>query len=76
MSEIIDAVFDGEVFHPDKPVKLKPNTRVKIVVELPPSSTKKASFLSTAKSLKLEGPADWSENLDDYLYHGKRIDTE
>lgn len=29
------------------------------------------SFVQTARSLKLDGPADWSENLDAYLYGDK-----
>ncbi len=28
-----------------------------------------ASFLDVVLELKLEGPPDWSENLDQYLYH-------
>jgi len=30
--------------------------------------TGNASFLRTARSLNLEGPADWSARLEDYLY--------
>jgi len=29
---------------------------------------KKHSFIQTARSLKLEGPSDWSGRFDDYLY--------
>jgi hypothetical protein len=29
------------------------------------------SFLQTARSLKLDGPVDWSEKLDEYLYGDK-----
>lgn len=34
------------------------------------------SFLKLAMSLNLEGPEDWSENLDDYLYRGKKFPNE
>jgi len=34
------------------------------------------SSLKFAMSLNLEGPADWSENLDDYLYRGKKFPDE
>jgi len=34
------------------------------------------SSLKFAMSLNLEGPADWSENLDDYLYRGKQFPDE
>jgi hypothetical protein len=57
------------VFHPKEPVSLEPNTSVRLTVELLKDSSKStASFLKTARSLNLEGPPDWSENLDKYLY--------
>ena len=31
-------------------------------------STKKRSFLQTARALKLDGPPDWSARLEEYLY--------
>lgn len=68
MAETIEALFDGKVFHPDQPVKLRPNTRVKIQVEVVPAVGKQASFLRTAKALQLDGPPDWSEQIDNYLY--------
>ena len=34
------------------------------------------SFLRIACSLSVEGPPDWSEHLDDYLYRNKVIDDE
>ncbi len=69
MNKTIEAVFDGTVFRPDEQVKLEPNTRVQIVVKIKPASeNKRKSFLSVARSLRLEGPKDFSERLDDYLY--------
>lgn len=72
MSQTLEAIFDGEVLRPDEPIELEPNTRVRITIE-PAQKTdnKSKSFLDTALSLKLEGPSDWSERLDDYLYGGK-----
>ena len=65
----IEATFDGTVFHPKGQVSLAPNTPVRLTVEplcnKPPGQV---SFLQTARSLKLDGPADWSENIDKYLY--------
>jgi predicted DNA-binding antitoxin AbrB/MazE fold protein len=71
----IEALYDGQVIRPDAPLTLEPNTRVRITVT-PVKSTrgKKKSFLATARSLKLKGPTDLAENLDDYLYGGKRAD--
>ena len=73
MTESIDALFDGKVFRPEKPVKLKANTRVKIIVEpVSAAEAKDVSFLRTAKALNLDGPPDWSSNIDEYLY-GKEL---
>jgi hypothetical protein len=34
------------------------------------------SFLQVARSLHLQGPADWSSRLDDYLYGGAKLDEQ
>jgi hypothetical protein len=69
MATIIDATFDGEVFRPAQPVPLEPNTMVRLIVESIPARTgKPLSFLDTLQSMKLEGPSDWSANVDKYLY--------
>jgi len=39
----------------------------------PPGLGEPYSFLKYAASLNLDGPEDWSENLDDYLYRGKKL---
>lgn len=31
-------------------------------------------FLKVLENANLDGPPDWSEHLDDYLYHGKTYD--
>jgi hypothetical protein len=42
---------------------------VRIVVEIPDAEAEGAvSFLDTARSLNLEGPPDWSERFEEYLY--------
>jgi hypothetical protein len=65
MIETTDAIYDGVVLRPDKPLELAPNTRVRLTVEaLPPTDSKQLSFLRTARSLGLSGPADWSANLE------------
>lgn len=66
MSRTIDAVYDGKVFRPSEPVKLKPNTRVKVILESEEEEKEQPkSFLQTARSLNLEGPTDWARNIDD-----------
>ena len=65
MVQILEAVFDGTVLHPDEPLALEPNTRVRLVLETMSQTTPEpTSFLRTARSLHLDGPPDWSTNLD------------
>jgi hypothetical protein len=64
MSQTLDAIFDGNVFRPDGPIQLEPNTRVRLTIEpAPTSATESESFLRVARSLNLEGPPDWSSRL-------------
>lgn len=69
MTKILEAVFDGEVLRPAEPLDLLPNTLVRITVETTDQKEMLTrSFLQTARSLGLEGPPDWSERIEDYLY--------
>ena len=69
MTQTVEAIYDGAVLRPATALGLEPNTRVRLTVEtLPPAKPAPASFLHTARSLGLSGPADWSANLDSYLY--------
>lgn len=76
MSLIIEATFDGEVFRPEEKVDLEPNTKVKLELKVmkKKSTGKPYSFFEYCRSLKLEGPSDFSENIDQYLYEGKEIE--
>ncbi|AFY31513.1 hypothetical protein [Calothrix sp. PCC 7507] len=68
MEKKIAAVFDGKVFYPTEAIALPALTRVSISIEiLPPEEQESVSFLTTARSLKLQGPPDWSANIDKYL---------
>jgi len=72
MGKMIEALFDGTVFHPTEPIALAPNTRVRLTIEtVLPAEGKAPSFLRTARALNLEGPPDWSANIDEYLYGGE-----
>lgn len=68
MSTTLYAMFDGEVLRPDQPLQIAPNTRVRLTIETEPVQKRPASFLRTARSMKVDGPPDWSARLDDYLY--------
>ena len=74
MTKTLEAVFDGEVLRPNEPLELQPNTRVRITIETTTSEAKPRSFLRTARALNLEGPSDWSERIEEYLY-GRQGDT-
>ena len=72
MIETIEAIFDGEALRPENPLSLEPDTRVRVTVEtLEPAARESTSFLDTAQSLNLDGPPDWAENIDSYLYGGE-----
>lgn len=68
--QTVEAVFDGKVLLPGEPLDLHEGTRVRITVEPieEPETKASPSFLKTARSLQLEGPYDWSERIDEYLY--------
>ena len=69
MQKVINATFDGKVLCPESPIKIKPNTRVRLTIEtFEKPEKKKKSFLQTAKSLKIDGPSDWSDKFEEYLY--------
>jgi predicted DNA-binding antitoxin AbrB/MazE fold protein len=69
MTKTLEATYDGEVLRPDEPLELEPQTRVQITIEtIPEPKENSRSFLDVAASLNLDGPADWSENFEQYLY--------
>lgn len=69
MVQTVEAIYDGTVLHPDEPLPFEANTRVRLIVETMPAKTgEPLSFLKVAMSMNLEGPPDWSRNLDHYLY--------
>ncbi len=90
MEKILDATYDGEVFRPDEPVDLASNTKVKVIVEDEKAEPKKLKLVEMPKkekgepysslafmaSLNLDGPEDFSRNIDEYLYGGKTFDDE
>ena len=77
MTKTLEAVFDGEVLRPDEPLEILPNTRVRITLEVEGEEAKERlegepyAFLRVASSLKLDGPSDFSERIEEYLYGDK-----
>jgi len=78
MEKILDATFDGEVFRPDEPVDLQPNTKVKLqlLVKKKKKTGKPYSFLDYALSVDIDAPPDYASRIDDYLYGGKSLNDE
>ena len=69
MLRSIEAIFDGEVFHPAEEVELEANTRVRLLFEaILIDNPEGPSFLDLDAQLELDGPEDWSLKIDDYLY--------
>ncbi len=65
MTQTVEAIYDGTVLRPETALALKPNTRVRLTVEVvADAEAAPLSFLDTARSLGLSGPPDWSANLD------------
>ncbi len=52
---------------------LKPGSSVRVTVQPKAARAKKrqSSFFETALKTKIEGPADWSKNLDRHPYGGR-----
>jgi hypothetical protein len=72
MVTMMTATFDGTVLRLDEPLELAPNTRVRLTIEPDHEPVPaKCSFLQTASALQIQGPPDWSENLEEYL-HGEK----
>lgn len=65
MTTTIMATYDGQVLRPEEPLEIPANTRVQLTIATPPPAR---SFLDVAQSLNLNGPPDWSERFDEYLY--------
>ena len=75
MTQVLKVSFDGKVFIPKEPVKIPAQSDLEIVVRTPKRKPKAAPYsaLKFAASLKLKGPQDFSENLDEYLYRAKPL---
>jgi len=69
MTKTLYLTFDGKVFRPEEPIELPPDTRVRATIEAADLVRREhGSFLDTARSLNLDGPPDWSSQLEEYLY--------
>jgi len=68
MLKTSEVIYGGKVFRPAVRLALEPNSRVRITIEIaPPAEGSAGSFRQVARSLNLDGPADWAANLDTCL---------
>jgi hypothetical protein len=76
MTQKLKAIFDGKVFRPEGPVSFPAHTSVELTVQTAEKAKKGKpySLLHLASAAKLQGPKDFSTNLDDYLYRGKPLE--
>jgi hypothetical protein len=69
VSQTVFARFDGRVILPEEDLTFPPNARLRLVIDFAPEPAPgDYIFLRTAREQKLEGPSDWSERIDHYLY--------
>ena len=69
MSKTFYAIFDGKVLHPEEEVDLEPDTRYIVTIERD-ERVEGDSLWDVLSKLAgtIEGPQDWSEEHDHYLY--------
>lgn len=69
MTKTLHAVFDGKVLRPEGAVDLEPNVRYLVSIEREEAIGKQSLWDVLSKFAGMvEGPEDWSEEHDHYLY--------
>ncbi|MEO7718279.1 MAG: hypothetical protein ABIY70_18925 [Capsulimonas sp.] len=76
MTRTLNATFDGaSSLKLDEQLDLAPNTVVRVTIETVDAPAAN-DFLAICLGANLDGPADWSENLEHYLYGDKHETPE
>ena len=69
MTKTLHAVFDGKVLRPEETVDLELNVRYLLTIERREAKEKRNLWdVLSDLSGTVEGPDDWSEEHDHYLY--------
>lgn len=69
MSKTLHVLFDGKVLRPKEPVDLKPNTHYIVTIEREEPSGEQTLWDVLSNLIgTVEGPEDWSQEHDHYLY--------
>ncbi len=65
----VSVVYDGHVLRPEEPLDLEPNKRYRIVIQTAQVMDEEDAWdVLDRMTGSLEGPGDWSVELDHYLY--------
>jgi hypothetical protein len=77
-TKTVTAFFDGQVFRPEEPLDLKPDSRYQITIltEIPKTNPETAWDVLDRYKGTLEGPGDWSLEVDHYLRGTPKRHTE
>lgn len=78
MTHTFRATYDGECLHPTEPLPIAPNTEIVLSYEGggERKPARPGTYMDVALSSRVEGPPDWSERVDHYLYGGMADDEE
>jgi hypothetical protein len=70
MPRTFEVIYDGNVFRPETPPDLQPNTRCVISIQevLPEASSGSAWDVLESLTGTVEAPDDWAAEHDHYLY--------
>jgi predicted DNA-binding antitoxin AbrB/MazE fold protein len=69
MAQTIKAVYNGRVFEPQVPVDLPAGTEVEVTVLAAAVKTGEPhAWMRLLAEAHLDGPSDWSENVDKYRF--------
>ena len=68
MSKTLHVIFDGKVLRPEEEVDLEPNTRYIVTIEREERDEPDLWDVLSELAGTVEGPQDWSEQHDHYLY--------
>jgi hypothetical protein len=69
MTTAIYAIYRDKMLILDDKLPFEENKRLKVTIDIPVEEPKNSfSFFKTAMEANIEGPPDWSEHVDEYLY--------
>ena len=68
MFKTLHVIFDGKVLRPEEEVNLEPNTRYIVTIEREERDEPDLWDVLSELAGTVEGPQDWSEQHDHYLY--------